>query len=56
MRESNGNDRPRKRTRLSLPDKAQRDADIRPDLMSELDSLLGFRELTKLTDLSGAVT
>lgn len=56
MRENNGNDRPRKRTRLSLPDKAQQDADIRSDLMSALNSLLGSKELTNLTDLSETVT
>lgn len=53
--DNNNNDRPRKRARLSIPDKAQTDADILLDLMSQLMSLLGCEQFTNLTDLSGIV-
>ncbi len=55
MRESNNNDRPRKRARLSIPDRAQPDATILPDLMSNMIRLLGCGDVTNLTDLSEVV-
>lgn len=53
--EINDNNRPQKRARLSLPEKAQPNADILLDLMSQLMNLLGCEDSTNLTDLRGTV-
>ena len=55
LHESNDNGRPRKRARLSIPDKAEGDVDIRSGLMLELNALLGLEGFTNLSDLSEIV-
>ena len=56
MHDSNDSDGPRKRARLSIPDKAQPEADIRRSVLTELNNLLGCEELTDLTDMEEIVT
>ena len=56
MHNNNDSGRPRKRARLSVPDKAQPEADIRRGLLLELNKLLGCEEFANVNDLEEIVT